>query len=302
MDLNVVLDLLNEWGYLLIVGWTFLEGETIVVVAGFMAQQEVVNLNPWLIALAAFIGSFCSDQLMFSLGKYKGVAVLNRFPRLAKNTTKARRLLVKYETALILGFRFVYGVRNVTPILLGISGVKHIKFFALNLLGAGVWALSFSFGGYYFGELLETLAERFPYAKYVILGLVIALVLCLFMIKRIRKRKALRDVLKVSSLEGKSVRQIIREAKEKSRASGHEMTDEEVRELEIELGIDPDDPANQALLLDNPPEPPAGAEQSAAEGTACGPGPEQAGAEQAGQAAGELADGQKDGPEDGGKN
>ena len=85
MDLESARLLLEQWGYLIIIGWTFLEGETIVIVAGFLASQDYLTLNPWLIALCAFCGSFFSDQLMFSLGKYKGEAVLKRFPRLAKN-------------------------------------------------------------------------------------------------------------------------------------------------------------------------------------------------------------------------
>ena len=145
--------LLREYGYWVILGWTFLEGETIVIVAGIMAaSRPETGLNPWLIALAAFCGSFCSDQVMFSLGKYKGAAVLEHFPRLAKNVDKAAALFKKYDIALILGFRFIYGVRNVTPILLGISGVSHRKFFSLNVIGAGIWALTFSFGGYYAGK------------------------------------------------------------------------------------------------------------------------------------------------------
>lgn len=188
MDLESVRVLLEQWGYLIIIGWTFLEGETVVIVAGFLASQGILELNPWLIALCAFTGSFCSDQLFFTLGKYKGEAVLQRFPRMAKNTEKARRLMHKYETALILGFRFVYGVRNVTPILLSVSGVKHKKFFLLNMVGASVWALSFSFGGFYFGELINHFAEEHPYLKYAILGGFILLIVGAVVLVRLRAR------------------------------------------------------------------------------------------------------------------
>lgn len=142
--------MLSRYGYKVVLIWTFLEGETIVILAGMFAEK--LHLDPWLIALAAFCGSFLSDQVMFSLGKYKGESVLRYFPRVAKNVDKAGRLFKKYDTILILGFRFVYGVRNVTPILLGISGVSHLKFFILNFIGAAVWALSFSFGGFYAGR------------------------------------------------------------------------------------------------------------------------------------------------------
>lgn len=153
------LDLLRRFGYPIIIGWTFLEGETIVILAGAFSRR--LALRPELIALCAFCGSFASDQLMFSLGKYKGPVLLKNFPRLGSNIDRAARLFKKYDTALILGFRFVYGVRNVTPILLGISGVSHKKFFFLNFIGAAVWAVSFTYGGLYLGKAFIKAVEHF---------------------------------------------------------------------------------------------------------------------------------------------
>ena len=164
--------LLREWGYLVILIWTFLEGETIVIIAGWLSAS--VELKPWLIALCAFIGSFCSDQVMFSLGKYKGADVLRYFPRVAKNMDKAARLFKKYDTALILGFRFVYGVRNITPIMLGISGVSHKKFFILNLIGASVWAATFTYGGLYMGKAFMKIMDHVGHGIFYVIIAVIA--------------------------------------------------------------------------------------------------------------------------------
>ncbi|MDR2488722.1 MAG: DedA family protein [Desulfovibrio sp.] len=149
--------LLRRHGYLVILIWTFFEGETIVILAGMFAEK--LHLDPWRIALSAFCGSFLSDQLMFCLGKYMGKPVLRYFPRVEKNVDKVAALFEKYDIILILGFRFVYGVRNVTPILLGIGGVRHLKFFLLNCIGAAVWALSFSFGGFYAGKAFMRIME-----------------------------------------------------------------------------------------------------------------------------------------------
>lgn len=159
--------LLRRFGYPIIIGWTFLEGETIVILAGSVSRR--IGLKPELIALCAFCGSFASDQIMFSLGKYKGDVILKRFPKLGKNIERAAGLFKKYDTALILGFRFVYGVRNVTPILLGISGVNHKKFFILNFIGATVWSVSFTYGGLYLGKAFIKAVEHFGKGFFVFL-------------------------------------------------------------------------------------------------------------------------------------
>ena len=58
--------------------WTFLEGETIVVFAGFAAAQGLAN--PLLLFLAACLGSFSGDQLYFWLGRHFGGRLLASSP------------------------------------------------------------------------------------------------------------------------------------------------------------------------------------------------------------------------------
>ena len=186
--------MLSRYGYKVVLIWSFLEGETIVILAGMFAEK--LHLDPWLIAFYAFCGSFLSDQVMFSLGKYKGESVLRYFPRVARNVDKAGRLFKKYDTILILGFRFVYGVRNVTPILLGISGVSHLKFFILNFIGAAVWALSFSFGGFYAGRAFMKIMGLVGHGIfYVLLAALVAGGLIWF----IRARRSVKNVQEIAA-------------------------------------------------------------------------------------------------------
>jgi len=177
--------LLHDYGYWTLLIWTFLEGETVVIIAGILAQQGY--MDPKLIAICAFTGSCTSDQLMFLLGKYKGRTVLERFPRLARNADRAERLIHKYETLLILGFRFVYGVRNITPIMLGINRVSHLKFLMLNIIGAGVWALSFTYGGFFFGALFEKYMREASHMAFYILAAAAVIAGLVWYIRRRRR-------------------------------------------------------------------------------------------------------------------
>lgn len=182
-------EFLQSYGYLALLIGTFLEGETIVIIAGFLAQQEL--LSPPLIALCAFCGSVSSDQLMFLLGRWKGMTIIQRFSKLEKKVGKAARLLSRYETPLILGFRFIYGVRNVTPILMGVSGVSHLKFLVLNLIGAAVWAASFTAVGYFFGQAVTAFLEAVPHAGRYVLGALAVAVFGLWFWRR--RKRALRE-------------------------------------------------------------------------------------------------------------
>ncbi len=184
-------ELLAKYGYYVILVWTFLEGETIVIIAGLMAPS--IGLKVWLIALCAFIGAMLSDQLMFMLGKYKGEKLLSLFPSIGRKIDKAAGLFKKYDTLLILSFRFIYGVRNVTPIMLGVSGISHKKFFFLNFIGATVWAFVFAYGGYYIGRTFLAIMHRVGHGIFYVL---VALVVIGFLIWFIRSRLTVHRAVK----------------------------------------------------------------------------------------------------------
>lgn len=144
---------LSTYGYLAILIITFLEGESIVILAGIAAYQGILNLEA-VIACAIF-GSFCGDQFYYTIGRRYGTPLLKRWPGLAGKIDWAFRLVRNYEVLFILSFRFIYGVRNVSPFVIAMSGVPRLKFMGLNLIAATLWALAFTFGGYFFGKALE---------------------------------------------------------------------------------------------------------------------------------------------------
>ena len=60
------------------------------------------------------------------------------FPQFQGPANRVFRLLERYDTGFILTFRFVYGVRNVTPFALGMSNVSALRFAGLNFIAAGM--------------------------------------------------------------------------------------------------------------------------------------------------------------------
>ncbi len=178
-------ELLQTYGYWAILLGTFLEGETIVILAGMLVMADQLSFEG--VAVCAFLGTFASDQLMFSLGKYKGTAILARFPKLERKRERVSRLMQKYDLLLILGFRFIYGIRNVTPIVLGLSNICHRRFFVLNLAGALAWAVLFTVAGYYSGHLIDKILRIFGLS--VFFGILGAALLAAIVFYFVRRRK-----------------------------------------------------------------------------------------------------------------
>jgi len=148
-------ELVSSYGYPAIIVGTFFEGETILVLGGFSAHRGFLEL-PWVI-LCAFIGGFLGDQTWFHLGRIKGGKLLQKRPHWQAKSGKVLELLHRHQVWLILGFRFLYGVRTVTPFLVGAAGISPLRFFYLNLIGALTWATVVGVLGYSFGAAFEAL-------------------------------------------------------------------------------------------------------------------------------------------------
>lgn len=161
-------NLVETYGYLLILVWTLLEGETIVIVAGAVAYHEMLDARG--VALAAFVGSFTSDQLLFHLARHHADHRLVQRVRERATYKHVMRLIERNSTLLILGFRFLYGVRNVTPVALGLSAVSARKYLVLNAIAAAVWAMSFTAAGYLFGQTVEVFIGKLVAAQHKLLA------------------------------------------------------------------------------------------------------------------------------------
>lgn len=147
--------LLADYGYGAVFAGSLLEGETILVLAGFAAQQGYLSL-PW-VMVVAFAGGTLGDQIFFFIGRHWGNALLRRLPRLDRNAQRVRELLMRHHAGLIIGVRFMYGLRIVGPIVIGMSEVPAARFLTFNLIGAAIWAVLIAGAGFVFGHTVQRL-------------------------------------------------------------------------------------------------------------------------------------------------
>jgi membrane protein DedA with SNARE-associated domain len=188
MSLETLTELIKNYGYLAILIGTFFEGETILILGGFAAHMGFLEL-PWVIA-SAWAGSFSGDQLFYYIGRHYGPKVIAKRLSWQEGAEKVYKHLHRHKNLLILSFRFFYGFRNVTPFAVGAAHISRSRFFTLNLIGAIIWAISFAYAGYLFGEAFRLLLNDFKrYELYVLLALVcVGLMIWLFTLIRHRRR------------------------------------------------------------------------------------------------------------------
>lgn len=146
--------LIDSYGYLAVFVGSFLEGETILALAGLAAFRGYLDF--YTVVVIAMIAGFAGDQFYFYLGRRNGHRVLARFPDAQERAHKFDAMLARWHAPLIIAIRFMYGFRIVGPILLGMGRVPAWKFVIYNLIGAAIWAPLIAGIGYLFGSALES--------------------------------------------------------------------------------------------------------------------------------------------------
>ena len=164
--------LLHKFGYLAVFVGTFLEGETILVMAGFFAERGYLRLP--LVVVTACAGAYVGHVFWFFLGRTQGVKLLDRFPKMKRHFGKGIRLFERYGAPAIFITQWLYGLRITCAVIIGISKVSTIKFLLYEALTCIVWAIIIGTAGYYFGRAVERVLGRAAHIeKYGLLVLLV---------------------------------------------------------------------------------------------------------------------------------
>lgn len=190
-EITALISQYGQWFYLLTFIWAALEGETFLLFAGFAAQRGYLNIEA--LCAAAWLGSLCGDQIFFWLGRCFGTRILTRFPTLNAKIERVMGWLERYAIVFILSYRFMYGVRNVSSIAIGMSQLRWQTFAIWNAIAALIWAMAFSGFGYFFGDMVARLPETeiasgVQETMLAIVGLFALLLILRLIIVRLQKR------------------------------------------------------------------------------------------------------------------
>jgi membrane protein DedA with SNARE-associated domain len=165
--------LIRDYGYGAVLFASMLEGEMVQVTAGVAARAGLLE---WQLALlAGTVGVFLATQTWFLSGHYAGPRILKQRPQLQPGVERARALLDRYGTWLFVGYRFLYGLRTVIPLAIGMSGVHPAKFALIDALSWLAWFAVLSSIGFYLGETaIDGAVAASAWAAWLPLALIIA--------------------------------------------------------------------------------------------------------------------------------
>ena len=172
--------------YILLFFGIFLEGEIVFLSAVIAAHQGILNI--WIVVLVAIIATLTSDVFYFNAGRLKAKKWLSKSKFTEKFESVNKRLL-RHRTKMLWSYRFIYGMRMITPFVLGTQEISFTYFMKYCVLSTILWCSVFVFIGYSFGEIIINNMKHIEKIEYYVIAGLIIVSLFLIISKRLKKQK-----------------------------------------------------------------------------------------------------------------
>jgi len=157
---NRFIYLMKEYGYTILFLWSILEGEMGLIMGGLLCHTG--DMNVYMAIFIAGLGGFVGDQIYFYIGRYNKGYVQTKLVSQRRKFALAHLLLKKYGWPIIFVQRYMYGLRTIIPISIGLTRYDAKMFAFINLISAWCWAAITIVPTYIFGEQILKVLE---YAK-----------------------------------------------------------------------------------------------------------------------------------------
>ncbi len=132
----------------------FLPGDSLLFVAGGLAALGGMDIAVLVAVLV--VAATLGNMLNYQIGRFIGPRVFKWEDSLFFNKAALEKTEAFYEKhggkTLILS-RFLPLFRTFAPFVAGVGRMAYLRFTFFNLIGAGLWVVSLTLAGYFFGNL-----------------------------------------------------------------------------------------------------------------------------------------------------
>lgn len=140
MDIASFQTSLEHWGYLLLFFASFGGGYTAIVAAGVFCALGKLDIN--LSLLISFIGNCIGSSLLAYLARMQKKDFTRLLQKHRRKLALTHVYMQRYGIWLIFFSKFIYGIKTIVPLGIGLSHYSLKKFIFYNIPACGVFTLS----------------------------------------------------------------------------------------------------------------------------------------------------------------
>lgn len=168
-----MLNNLSTYGYIVLFLYSLGGGFVALLGAGVLSFMGKMDLS--LSIAIAFTANFIGDSLMFYMSRYHKKEMMEYFKKHRRKLAFSHLLLKRRGSWIIVIKKFIYGLKTLVPLAVGLTKYDFWKFSLYNAMGALIWAIVVGGGSYLFGGALiegyKTVADK-PYLAPIMLLIV----------------------------------------------------------------------------------------------------------------------------------
>lgn len=181
---------LSTYGYLILFLYSFGGGFVALMAAGVMSFMGKMDLTTS-IAIAV-VANILGDTMLFYMSRYQKGMMMEHIKKHRRKLALSHLLMKKYGSLIIILQKFVYGIKTLIPLAIGLTKYSFSKFTILNIIASILWGLIVGIGSFMAGEPLikmyEMVLER-PYIAPLII-LVFGGLIWFYLVQATKKKKA----------------------------------------------------------------------------------------------------------------
>ena len=165
------------YGYIGLFLYSLGGGFVALMAAAVLASQGKMDIG--IVLSVAFIANFVGDTLLFYMARYHKNDMMNYLRTHRRKLALSHLLMKRHGAWVIYMQKFVYGIKTLIPLAIGITKFPFVKFTINNFFATIVWVIVVGLGSYLAGNVLmsgyQVIADR-PYLAPVILFTIAGLI------------------------------------------------------------------------------------------------------------------------------
>jgi len=148
----------------------FLPGDSLLFAAGAVAAMDGNPLNIGFLVPMVLLAAFLGDNTNYTIGRFLGTKVYEKDYRLIKRKylDETHAFYERHGGKTLVIARFMPILRTFAPFVAGVGTMRYRRFLIFCIAGNLLWVNTFSWAGYFFGNI-PTVKKNFSLVVFAII-------------------------------------------------------------------------------------------------------------------------------------
>ena len=148
-----ILTSLSTYGYIILAFYSFGGGMVALIGAGILSSMGKMDISSAI--LIATVANFIGDTVLFYLSQTNKKEVMGYMQKHKRKIAYTNLLMRKYGWLAVFLQKYIYGVKTLVPIVMGLTKYDFKKFVMLNFFASVIWGLVVGLVSFYFSAAVR---------------------------------------------------------------------------------------------------------------------------------------------------